>query len=255
VQPLAGTTVVVTRTRAQASSLVTKLRDAGAVVREVPVIAIAEPPDGGVALRDAAGHLDRYAWVVATSPNGADALLGEASLDALRSAQIAVVGPATAERFTQHGIAVALVPDRYVAEGLLERFPDPPTSAGHPPTVLLAQAAAARPVLADGLRARGWQVHSVVAYETVAADVDDDVRDTVVSADLITFTSASTVERYVDAFGADDVPPVVACIGPVTAAAARARGLLVDIEAPVHSIDGLVAAIVAFFDGVPMEGR
>jgi uroporphyrinogen-III synthase len=147
------------------------------------------------------------------------------------------------------------VPNRYVAEGLLERFPDPPVGAGAAPTVLLAQAVAARPVLADGLRARGWHVDTAVAYETIAADISDDVRDAIVVADLITFTSASTVERFVDAFGPDNVPRLVACIGPVTAEAARERGLLVDVEAPVHTIDGLVAAIVAFFAGEGTEGH
>ena len=64
-------------------------------------------------------------------------------------------------------------------------------------------------------------------------------------ADAITFTSSSTVEHYLDAAGADRVPPVVACIGPVTAATAREHGLAVDVEAEVHTIDGLVDALVA----------
>ena len=61
---------------------------------------------------------------------------------------------------------------------------------------------------------------------------------------MITFTSSSTVEHSLAAFGADGLPPVVACIGPVTAATAREHGLTVAVEASVHTIDGLAAALV-----------
>ena len=66
------------------------------------------------------------------------------------------------------------------------------------------------------------------------------------TADVVTFTSSSTVARFVEAFGLDAVPPVVACIGPITAATARDLGLHVDVEAPVHTIDGLVDALVGY---------
>jgi uroporphyrinogen-III synthase len=130
-----------------------------------------------------------------------------------------------------------------VAESLLEALPEGPGR------VLLARAEVARDVLPEGLRAKGWDVEVVDAYRTVGATVSDDDRTRVTSADIVTFTSSSTVERFLDAFGPDAVPPTVACIGPITAATARERGLTVDVEAEVHTVDGLVTALIAHHTG------
>ena len=69
------------------------------------------------------------------------------------------------------------------------------------------------------------------------------------TADAVTFTSSSTVEHFVAMAGTERVPPVVACIGPVTAGTARRLGLHVDVEAAEHTIDGLVAALADHFTG------
>jgi uroporphyrinogen III methyltransferase/synthase len=107
----------------------------------------------------------------------------------------------------------------------------------------LARAAEARDVLPDGLAAAGWHVDVVAAYRTVPATVTDEQRERIAAADTITFTSSSTVSNTVAALGADALPPVVACIGPVTADTARSFGIEVAVEADVHTIDGLVAAL------------
>ena len=120
-----------------------------------------------------------------------------------------------------------LVPERFVAESLLDAM----AGTGPPGRVLLARAEVARDVLPDGLRERGWEVDVVDAYRTVPAAVTDEQRAAIVGADVITFTSSSTVDRFVDAVGVERCPPIVACIGPVTAATARAHGLAVDVEA------------------------
>jgi uroporphyrinogen-III synthase len=129
-----------------------------------------------------------------------------------------------------------------VAESLLDAM----TGEADAGRVLLARAEVARDVLPDGLRARGWAVDVVDAYRTVSAAVTDEQRAAIASADVITFTSSSTVDRFVEAVGADAVPSVVACIGPVTAETARGHGLTVDVEAGVHTVGGLVDALVAW---------
>jgi uroporphyrinogen III methyltransferase/synthase len=106
------------------------------------------------------------------------------------------------------------------------------------------RAAVARDVLPDGLRRAGWTVDVVDAYRTVAATVGSEERAAVASADIVTFTSSSTVERFVEAFGAEAAPSVVACIGPITAATARDLGLDVAVEAEVHTVPGLVDELV-----------
>ena len=186
---------------------------------------------------------DLWDWVVVTSTNGAERAVaaagGRAAALALRWA---VVGPGTADALAALGIHAALVPDRFVAEGLVEAFPDPPDGGGR---VLLAQAEAARPVLADGLRARGWEVTTVVAYRTVAVTPPPELLRAAAAADAIAFTSGSTVDGYVRAAGRGAVPPVVVAIGPVTSAAVVAHGLTVAAEADPHSLAGLVDATAA----------
>ena len=238
-RPLFGRRVVVTRTRAQASELSAGLRRLGAEPIEVPLIEIADPADGGAALRDAAGRLGTYDWVVLTSPNGATRLLGAvADGRAFGSARVAAIGPGTAAALAEGNVRADLVPERFVAESLLEALPDGPGR------VLLARAEVARDVLPDGLRAKGWEVDVVDAYRTVATTVTDDQRRAIADADIVTFTSSSTVDRYVEAVGVAPAPPAVACIGPVTAATAREHGFHVDVEAEVHTIPGLLHALV-----------
>ncbi len=243
-RPLFGKRVVVTRAREQASDLVAELRALGADAIEVPAIEISDPDDGGSGLRAAAARLATFDWVVVTSANGARRLLAEVrDARAFGSAKVAAIGPGTADALAAGNVVADLVPERFVAESLLDAFPDGPGR------VLVARAAVARDVLPDGLRAKGWEVDVVEAYRTVAAPLTQDQRAAAHAADIVTFTSSSTVDRYLDALGADAVPPLIACIGPITAATARERGLTVDIEADVHTIAGLVDAIVDHLAG------
>jgi uroporphyrinogen III methyltransferase/synthase len=239
-RPLFGKRVVVTRAREQASDLATRLAAAGASVIEVPAIVVRDPADGGAALRAAANRVREYAWVVFTSVNAVSRFLSCVN-DArdLGGVCVAAIGSGTAAALQRGGIVVDLVPERYVAESLLEAFPDGPG------TVLIPRAAVARDVLPDGLRAKGWNVDVVEAYRTERVDASEDVLAAAKDADAITFTSSSTVSNFVEIAGADHVPPVVVCIGPVTAETARAHGLKVDAVAEEHTIDGLVRALSA----------
>jgi uroporphyrinogen-III synthase len=185
--------------------------------------------------------LDVWDWVVVTSPNGADrAVAAAGGRAAALAVRWAVVGPGTADALAGHGIHAALVPDRFVAEGLLDAFPAPPAGG----RVLLAQAEAARPVLSDGLRARGWEVRTVVAYRTVPVVPPAEVLRSASGADAIAFTSGSTVDAFVAAAGIGAVPAAVVTIGPVTTAAAVGHGLTVAAEADPHTLEGLVEAVV-----------
>ncbi len=241
-RPLFGRTVVVTRTAEQAGELSGRLRRLGAQVLEVPTIAVTEPADGGAALRDAVARVADYEWVVLTSPNGARRFCAELRDGRdLAGVRLAAIGPGTADVLAEHHLVCDLVPERFVAEGLLEVFPAP---SGRN-TVLLARAEVARDVLPEGLAAAGWDVDVVTAYRTQPAQVTPETAEQVAAADAITFTSSSTVTNFV-ATGAP-VPPVVAAIGPVTAATAQEAGLTVTVEAGVHTLDGLVDALVRHF--------
>lgn len=254
-RPLFGRRVVVTRARESASGLARKLEDLGARVVEVPTIRIEAPSDGGVGLDRAAAGLaeGRYEWVVFTSAHAVDALLGRCP-DSRRLAGISVaaVGPATAEALGRYRIVPDAVPPdgRQEAAGLLEGFP----RAGADPDrvrVLFPRAAEGRDTLAAGLVALGWDVDLVEAYRTVRGQVGRDDADRVGGAEAICFSSSSTVTGFLEACGPGAVPPVVVCIGPVTAATAHAAGLAVTSVAGRASVDGLVAAVVAALKPLP----
>jgi uroporphyrinogen III methyltransferase/synthase len=241
-RPLFGKTIVVTRARAQSPPLARALRDLGADVVEVPAIEIRDAGDGGAALRRAAAAAAAraYDWIVFTSANGVDRFFAAVpDTRALGGTKVAAIGPGTAAALASYRIVADLVPPQFVAESLVDVFPSGPGR------VLLARAAVAREVLPDALRAAGWDVDVVEAYRTQTAVVDPGRLDAAAAADAITFTSPSTVERYLEQAGRARVPKVVACIGPITAAAATRLGLDVGVVAGVHSVGGLVDALVA----------
>lgn len=240
--PFADQQIVVTRTRTQASSLSARLADLGATPIEVPLIQIEDPLDSGAALTAAVARLDEYAWIAVSSPNGARRLVTAANGRSPR-ANVAVVGPATGRVLESAGWPVDLVASRHVAEGLVADFPE---GEG---VVLLPLAEIARDILAEGLRAKGWSPETVTAYRTVPAPVSAESRAAIASADIITFTSSSTVENFCAVVGRESLPPTVACIGPVTAATAEQLDITPTVIADVHTIDGLVDALVAHCAG------
>jgi uroporphyrinogen III methyltransferase/synthase len=211
-------------------------------VVEVPAIRI-EP------LEFAIPPLDGYSWLVLTSANGVIALfdaLERAGQDAraLAPVRIAAIGPGTADALALFGVRPDLVPERFVAESLLEAFPDP---SGESDRVLLARAEQARDVLPDGLGARGYGVDVLAVYRTVRAEPDPAVLEQVRAGqvDAITFTSSSTVTNFCDVIATLPGPqPVVVSIGPVTSQTVVERGLRVDAEATEHTIEGVVTALL-----------
>jgi len=251
-RPLFGRRVVVTRAREQASELRIRLEQLGAEVIELPSIAL-EPIDFELPA------LDRYAWIVFTSANGVEAFfdrgLARAGLDAraLASARVASIGPGTERALGLRGIRADLVPERFVAESLLEAFPHPESPDA---CVLIARAATARDVLPDGLAARGYTVEVLAVYRTVPVVPDPVVAARVRAGDVdaITFTSSSTVSNFSEAVGKVGGAPRVISIGPVTSATARECGLVVDAEADPHTVDGLVDALLVQLRGTEPAG-
>jgi uroporphyrinogen III methyltransferase/synthase len=246
-RPLHGRRVVVTRARAQASGMAATLRGLGAEVIELPAIRI-EPTLGTPEVRDAVAALHTYALVCVTSPNGAHLLFEAMAAQgrdarALAAAQIAAIGPGTAAALAEHGVLADVVPERFVAESLIEALAaldvrDKPA--------LIARAAEARDVLPDALAKRGAQLDVVALYETVREEPDPDAVEAAVGADYLTFTSSSTVRNFLDAVG-DRFPREarVVSIGPVTSETLRDAGIEVHVEAERHDPAGLVEALVS----------
>jgi uroporphyrinogen III methyltransferase/synthase len=250
---------VVTRARAQASGLAATLGALGADVVELPAIRIV-PKLNSTEVRDAIGAIHSYALICLTSPNGARLLvdaLTAAGLDAraLANATIAAIGPGTAAALSERGIRADVVPERSIAEALVESL-GAVDVAGRP--VLVARAAEARDILPEALRERGGKVDVVALYETVSDQPEREAIEAASSARYLTFTSSSTVRNFAAAVG-DRLPrrARVVSIGPVTSAAVREAGLKVDVEAERHDPHGLVEALLldAARQGLPVDSR
>jgi uroporphyrinogen III methyltransferase/synthase len=247
-QPLFGKRVLITRPAHQADELAQQLWEAGAEPIVAPTIAIS-PPEDLEAARDAAGRAASYRWVVFTSRNGVDAFfdrLAELGRDAraFGEAKIAAIGPKTAEALAVRGIRVDFIPASFVneavAEGLLAR-----TAPGD--RILLYRAQEAREVLPEMLRAAHRHVDVVAAYRTRLID-DPDLPEKAERADIVTFTSSSTVAGFLRAVphGARLLTTkTVAAIGPITAETLHAAGIRVDVVADAFTVDGLLRALGA----------
>ena len=161
---------------------------------------------------------------------------------ALANATVAAIGPGTAASLAEHGVIADVVPQRFVAEALVEALADVEVEGKQ---VLVARAAEARDVLPEALRERGAEVDVVALYETVREQPDEDAVAAAQDADYVTFTSSSTVRNLVEALG-NRFPAGarVVSIGPVTSETARELGLRVDVEAERHDVDGLLAALL-----------
>jgi uroporphyrinogen III methyltransferase/synthase len=255
-RPLWGKTVVVTRSREQASRLTEALSAAGARCLEVPTIEIAPPVD--FAPLDAAlMNLDRFDWIIFTSANGVRAFMDrllEQGRDAraLGGVRLAVIGPATAQALQAYGLAADVVPDTFQAEGLLEVL-TPFITPGI--RILLARAEQARDVLPEGLMRLGAEMAVVPVYRAVppaavppeAAPILDAGRVAV-----LTFTSSATVHNFAGLVGTARFQELaaraaVASIGPITTATLKEYGITPQIEPAAFTIPALAAAIVEYF--------
>jgi uroporphyrinogen III methyltransferase/synthase len=271
-RPLSGQTVAVTRARAQASGLARALQELGANVVQAPVIRTqplpGPPPD-----------LTQYDLVCFTSPNAVTTLFARlaqaddsstnppvdaptlgtipSSVDApagetprtprdaraFAGALVAAIGPGTVRALAEHGIIADVVPERSVAEALIEALADVPVERA-----LVARAAQARDVLPDALRARGAEVDVLALYETVAEPLSIRALEQARGAEYITFTSSTTVRFFLDAAGGAaglGSETRIVSIGPITSETLHEHGLEPHVEAQDHDVDGLIRALLA----------
>lgn len=250
--PLEGRRIVITRPREQAGEFAAQLRELGADPILFPTIRIA-PIDDTTTLDKAIGRLTTYDWVIFTSVNGVRlfherllALHGDVA--GLNDMRVAAIGPATGSALSERSIMPDFIPDEYVAERIAEGLGNVEGQK-----ILLPRAEQARAALSDLLVSKGAEVDEIATYQTVAGAPDEEARRQQVSAGVITFTSSSTVRNFVSLVGGSQEASrlasraVVACIGPITAATASDLGLAPQIVAGEYTIDGLIAALLAYF--------
>ncbi|MGB0775477.1 MAG: uroporphyrinogen-III C-methyltransferase, partial [Akkermansiaceae bacterium] len=248
-RPLQGKRIVVTRSQEQAPALVKELTALGADVLELPVLRVVDPEDKR-GFAESVANVHTYKWLVFSSSNGVRrffdafyALYKDAR--SLGGVSIAAVGPGTAAEVEKYRFAVDLVPEKHIAEGLVEAFKTDHDVDNE--TVLWVRPENARPVITEGLNAQQAIVDECIAYR-IQPETDDPTgaaeRFKEKGADLVTFTSTSTARYFHDL----DLPWPEDCqaasIGPITTAKLNELGKTKVIEAEEHSIRGLVKAIV-----------
>jgi uroporphyrinogen III methyltransferase/synthase len=251
-RPLFGKKIVVTRTRKQASMLSNKLRALGAHVIELPTIRI-EPPSNLREFAELVQDAHGYDWIVFTSVNGVEAFFDiffKLYDDAreIGGVRIAAVGPATAQRVKDFHLHVDLQPEEFIAEAIVREFKKRGSVENE--RILVVRAEKARDVLLKELSAAGAIVDEAFAYRTVpeTRDISGAQRRLAQDgADLITFTSSSTVENFLGLGLPWPKGMRIASIGPITSKTVRDQGLKVDVEARRHDIDGLVQALKELF--------
>lgn len=247
-RPLFGKRIVVTRAAQQSSVLTDRLAELGADVLEMPATKIARLDLAP--LRAEMAALEGYQWLIFTSQN-AVSIFWEQLLGSGRDARsfaglsIAAVGPATAGALLERGIAVDVIPERFVAEGLLEKLGERDDVAGA--RVLYVTAEGSREVLPEGLEGLGAEVNIIHAYRSIrdgagANKLKKALDSGTVSA--VTFTSASAVRGYVDAVGEElSLRAPAVTIGPQTSEAVTTAGIELLGEAEESTTDGLLAAV------------
>jgi len=258
-RPLFGRRIVVTRAREQASAFAAGLERLGADVIEMPAIRIAPPADSGP-LNDAVAHLDRYDWIVFTSANAVRmffAALAARGLDsrALHPNKLGVIGPATAEQLAAFGLREDCMPDTALGPDVVEAMNRTESTAGK--RILCPRSDLATAELIDALTTCGAEVDDIAAYRTIGDCSDAErIRELLADGELhwVTFTSSSTVRNFFDAIDPQtirDSSVRLASIGPKTSEALEQVGCPADIQAAVHTTDGLLDAMIEAVGGDP----
>lgn len=250
-KPLSGVRIAVTRPADQSRELAEPLENAGAHVERCPLVRIA-PNAADEEMRRAVSDLGDFAWVIFTSVNGVDQfmrLLHDERVDPkpLKTVRIACVGPATAGALRRYGLDPAALPHEYVGGAITEALLQ--TGSIRDRKVLIARASGGGRKLPEDLRAQGAEVVDLALYRTEGDDENGArLRGLIADGkiDLVTFTSGSAVNYFVDTVDLES-RVAVAVIGPSTADVAHARGLEVAIEADPHTIPGLVQAILNYY--------
>lgn len=256
--PLAGKRILITRAHHQAAEMARGLESLGATVISIPTIEI-RPPQSFQPLDKALKKLPAYDWLILTSVNGVSALSKrldkvEMHPGMLRHLGIAAIGPATREAIEKLGLKVAVTPDEYIAESVVNALKD--KVAGK--RILLVRAKVARDVIPQELRKAGAEVDVAEAYETVvptnsAEKLRAALADEAQRPHVITFTSSSTAANFVSLLGTGVSPKTavqgiaLASIGPVTTKTLLDSGLQADIEATDYTVPGLISAITQHF--------
>lgn len=244
---LSGCKVIVTRPQASESKLTSGLSDLGAIVYDCPCIQIEAIRDNAK-LQQAIAELQEYNWLVFTSKNGVQIFfenLQQLGLDTrvLGHMKIAAVGSQTAQALQQYGIRADYVPIVFDGEHLGEGVVLHSSSTER---ILLLRARQGNERILQVLTENARNFTDIAVYDTVYTSASaEQIRNLFEREQhmYVTFTSASTVEGFVQAIGALPKEKITAiCIGQQTAQAATKYDLKTVI-AERATIESMIAKL------------
>jgi uroporphyrinogen-III synthase len=262
--PLAHKTILVTRSAGQSSEFTTLLQAEGATVVEMPTLEI-QPPSSWVELDGAIGQLETFDWLFLTSANAVNYFFDrcatlKAKPEILQTLKIAVVGQKTAQFLQARGFAANYTPPDFVADSLLENFPEPP--AGQ--RILFPRVeSGGREVLVEAFTAHGATITAVAAYQSGCPIAIDPIALAALESgeiDIVSFASSKTVQHFCqllqqalgDRWQALLDPVIIASIGPQTTLTCETKLGRIDLEAQEYTLPGLTRAIVEFVTQKPL---
>ncbi|MGA3177680.1 MAG: uroporphyrinogen-III synthase [Candidatus Acidiferrum sp.] len=253
---LSGKRVAITRAAEQSQPLLAALREQGAQPILLPMVAFGLPDDLQ-ALDDSLRRLREYHWVFFTSQNAVRALqerseqLKVSLHDAIGTAQIAAVGPATAEAARAAGLAIAYVAKEHNGVALAQEL----QAEVRGKRVLLPRSDRANHDLVETLQRLGAHVTEIIAYKTLRPASDDThnleniLQDV---PDAVLFFSPSAVHHLRELLGPQQfhnlaVKSAFAAIGPVTERALREAGVQRLVVASDASATAILESLATFF--------
>ncbi|MBI2252454.1 MAG: uroporphyrinogen-III synthase, partial [Armatimonadetes bacterium] len=250
-KPLFGKTILITRSREQASIFSQSLEELGAYCLEYPLIKIV-PLENKTRLNKALINLKKYDWLIFTSQNAVNHFIKYLKdLRKLSGIKIAVIGSSTAKALENYYIKADLIPKKFIAESLIKEFKKINLKNKN---ILIPRAEAARDILPEELKSQGANVEVIPIYKTI---LEEDEKEELIKLfkenkiNLITFTSSSTVKNFDGLIGKEIKDLLknvkILCIGPITAKTAYDLGYKVNALPEEYSISGMVKECLKLF--------
>lgn len=262
--PLAGKTVLITRSVGQSSQFTKMILAAGANAIEMPALEIG-PPSSWEDLDNAIANISEFDWLILTSSNGINYFFErlialEKDVRTLANLKIAVVGEKTAQSLKNYSLQPDFIPPNFIADSLVEHFPEQLNGK----KVLFPRVeTGGREELVKEFIKQGAEVIEVAAYQSRCPDnipVSAELALQSGTVDVITFASSKTVkffhqlaqqifvdnsENHQSIVVSDYLEDIcIASIGPQTSKACQKYFGRVDVEASEYTLEGLTQAVI-----------
>ena len=250
-KPLLGKNIVITREKSHASETINKIEELGGNVISFPTIKV-EKISPNEELDKSIINITNYSYLIFTSVNGVNIFFQRffqlgIDIRTLANIKIAAVGPKTAAAMGKYGINPEIVPNEFVAEGLIDELSKVLSKEDN---VLIPRAKIGRNELIDEL-SQIATINDLKIYHTVKDEENkEEIMDTLNDLDsyYLLFTSSSTFTNFSEILKEDVGPALekgkIISIGPITTKTIEEAGYSVYKQAKEYTIDGILELLI-----------